>query len=84
MSDFDLLQTLQKELVETLRERQTHCTYITQHASRARIHRLRMALQEVMLRIERQCERTTGCYYPVDLIGETWFQEVENGQRTDL
>lgn len=75
MSDFDLLQVLQKELVETLRERQTHSTYITQRTSKARIHRLRIELQEVMLKIERQCERTTGCYYPVDLIEETWFSE---------
>lgn len=54
MSDFELLKALQSELVETLKKRKnTEC--ITHETSKAKINRLRISINEVMLRIERKC-----------------------------
>jgi len=66
MSDFDFLKHLQAELIKTL-ERRTDCINnpvewqgcygidITQDASIAKIKRLRLMINEVMLRIEQSC-----------------------------
>lgn len=54
MSDFELLKALQNELVETLEKRRTG-RWITKETSKAKINRLRISLNEVMLRIERKC-----------------------------
>jgi len=58
MSDFELLKALQNELVETLENRKK-VKYFTHETSKAKINRLRLSLNEVMLRIERKC----GSYY---------------------
>lgn len=57
MNDFDLLLALQKELADTLRAR-SHILneWVPSNLSKAKIHRLRLQIQEVMLRIERACE----------------------------
>ena len=55
MSDFDLLKCLQKELVEVLTQRKGTNKWIPNSCCRAKIHRLRLEIQEVMLRIERKC-----------------------------
>ena len=54
MSDFELLKALQAELVETLENRK-NIKYITHETSKAKVNRLRLSLNEVMLRIERKC-----------------------------
>ncbi len=54
MSDFELLKALQTELVETLENRK-NTEYITHEMSKAKVNRLRLSLNEVMLRIERKC-----------------------------
>lgn len=54
MSDFDLLRGLQQELITTL-ENRSKAEYITRDVSKAKINRLRLQIQEVMLRIERAC-----------------------------
>ncbi len=57
MSDFDLLLALQKELADTLKKRaQIMNEWVPCNLSKAKIHRLRLQIQEVMLRIERACE----------------------------
>lgn len=57
MSDFDLLLALQKELTDTLKERaRITDAWVPNNLSKAKIHRLRLQIQEVMLRIERSCE----------------------------
>lgn len=59
MSDFDLLLALQKELADTLKERARILNdWVPCNLSKAKIHRLRLQIQEVMLRIERACEGT--------------------------
>ena len=58
MSDFELLKVLQSELVETL-EKRKNTEYITHETSKAKVNRLRLSINEVMLRIERKC----GSYY---------------------
>lgn len=55
MSDFELLKALQKELIDTLKERKRVAKWIPQSCCKAKIHRLRLQIQEVMLRIEREC-----------------------------
>ena len=55
MSDFDLLKCLQKELVETLELRKLTNEWIPNICCKAKIRRLRLEIQEVMLRIERKC-----------------------------
>lgn len=54
MSDFELLKALHNELVETLEKRKNSKT-ITRENSKAKINRLRISINEVMLRIERKC-----------------------------
>ena len=66
MSDFELLKALQSELIFTLEERKKVKTWIPRTCCRAKIHRLRLQIQEVMLRIERKCE---GSYKSVELEG---------------
>lgn len=54
MSDFELPKALQNELVETLENRKNSKT-ITHENGKAKINRLRISINEVMLRIERKC-----------------------------
>lgn len=54
MSDFDLLKALQKELVDTLSARKQIRNWFPKDCCNAKIHRLRLQIQEVMLRIERK------------------------------
>ncbi|MBO5715241.1 MAG: hypothetical protein J6S23_02465 [Clostridia bacterium] len=56
MSDFELLKNLQNELIKTLEERREVIGFIPRACSKAKIHRLRLQIQEVMLRIENKCE----------------------------
>lgn len=56
MSDFELLKALQNELIETLKERKKVEKYFPRTCCKAKIHRLRIQIQEVMLRIESKCE----------------------------
>lgn len=56
MSDFELLKNLQKELIDTLTERAKVKDWIPRSCGKTKIHRLRLQIQEVMLRIERSCE----------------------------
>lgn len=55
MSDFDVLKALQHELIMTL-ENRMHTDFITREVSRAKIRRLRLQINEVMLRIEKKCD----------------------------
>lgn len=55
MSDFELLKTLQSELISILEERKKVKKWIPRTCCRAKIHRLRLQIQEVMLRIEQKC-----------------------------
>lgn len=56
MSDFELLITLQNELRATLKQRAKLTEkWVPRECSKAKIHRLRLQIQEVMLRIERAC-----------------------------
>ena len=55
MSDFDLLKTLQQELVTTL-ENRSKAEYISHDVCKAKINRLRLQINEVMFRIERACD----------------------------
>lgn len=59
VSDFELLKHLQNEMLELLAERKLKAAWIPRNLSKARLHRLRLEIQEVMLRIERKCE---SCY----------------------
>lgn len=54
MSDFELLKDLQNELVKTL-EKRKNTKYITHETSKAKVNRLRIFINELMLRIERKC-----------------------------
>ena len=56
MSVFELLKALQKELIDTLKERKRTKMYFSRSCCKAKIHRLRLQIQEVMLRIEQKCE----------------------------
>ena len=58
MTDFELLKGLQSELIETLEERKTVKKWIPRTCCKAKIRRLRLQIQEVMLRIEMKCEGT--------------------------
>lgn len=66
MSDFELLEALQTELISTLEERKKVKKWIPNTCCRAKIHRLRLQIQEVMLRIERKCK---GSYKGVEWEG---------------
>ena len=57
MSDFDFLKVLQHELITTLENRK-EVRVISRDVSKAKIHRLRLQIQEVMLRIEKACYST--------------------------
>ena len=56
MSDFELLKALQEELIATLKERKKTDHYFSRSCCKAKIHRLRLQIQDVMLRIEQKCE----------------------------
>ena len=56
MTDFELLKCLQSKLIETLEQRKTVEKWIPITCSKAKIRRLRLQIQEVMLRIEMKCE----------------------------
>ena len=56
LSDFDLLKYLQNELIEVLNARKEVEEFIPNSCCKAKIRRLRLEIQEVMLRIERKCE----------------------------
>lgn len=69
MDDFTLLQVLQKELIETLKARKSMVGQdVTRNVCCAKIRRLRLQLQEVMLRIERKCSG----YWRLDK--ENWYK----------
>lgn len=56
MNDFELLKALQKELIDTLQKRKNYKeTWVSRDICGAKIRRLRLQIQEVMLRIERKC-----------------------------
>lgn len=58
-SDFDLLISLQEELRNTLEERKRVVNagyFVPRSCCKAKIRRLRLQIQEVMLRIEDRCE----------------------------
>lgn len=56
MSDFELLKALQKEFIDTLSNRKKVVKYFNRTCCKAKIHRLRIQIQELMLRIEDKCE----------------------------
>ena len=56
ISDFELLKLLQSELVEILIERKNTEKWFARSCCKAKIHRLRLQIQEVMLRIENKCD----------------------------
>lgn len=56
MNDFQLLKGLQKELIDTLNERAKLNGDIPHSCGKTKIRRLRLQINEVMLRIERNCE----------------------------
>ena len=56
LSDFDLLVHLQNELIRVLNARKQVEEDIPNSCCKAKIRRLRLAIQEVMLHIERKCE----------------------------
>lgn len=55
-SDFELLKTLQSELIEVLEERKKTEHWISRSCCKAKVHRLRLQIQEVMFRIEQKCD----------------------------
>lgn len=67
MDDFTLLKVLQKELTDTLERRKNTVNWCPRDVSVAKIRRLRVQIQEVMRRIEKQCY---GWCIPAG--GETW------------
>ena len=57
VSDFELLKALQSELIATLEERKNLSSgYLPRTCCKEKIHRLRLQIQEVMLRIEQKCD----------------------------
>lgn len=56
-SDFELLKALQNELIATLEERKKITSgYLPRTCCKGKINRLRLQIQEVMLRIEQKCD----------------------------
>lgn len=55
-SDFELLKALQSELIRTLEERKKSKRWFPRSCCKAKIRRLRVQIQELMLRIEQKCE----------------------------
>ena len=62
ISDFELLKALQSELINTLEERKslTSSYGVPRTCCKEKIRRLRLQIQEVMLRIEQKCD--SPCY----------------------
>ena len=58
MSDFEYLKKLQRELIDTLSERKKVEKWFPRTCCKAKIRRLRLQIQEVMLRIEN---KMNGC-----------------------
>lgn len=57
MNDYELLKALQNELILTLKARKNMVgDYASRNVSKAKIHRLRLQIQEVMCRIEKACK----------------------------
>lgn len=56
MSDFELLKCLQNELIATLIKRKAQTGILPRDCCKTKIRRLRLQIQEVMLRIENRCE----------------------------
>ena len=54
-SDFELLIALQNELINILEGRKNSNEWISRCYCKAKIRRLRLQIQEVMLRIENKC-----------------------------
>lgn len=54
MSDFELLKNLQRELIDTLLERKKTEKWFPRTCCRAKVRRLRLQINEVMLRIENK------------------------------
>ena len=55
MGDLELLEQLQYELVETIELRKRCTNYYGKYGTKARIHRLRLEIGKLMLKIERGC-----------------------------
>lgn len=55
MGDLELLKRLQRELVEILEFRANCTDYYGKYGTKARIHRLRLEINRLMLRIENLC-----------------------------
>lgn len=56
ISDFEMLKNLQSEFVDVLNERKKTEKWIPRSCCKAKVHRLRLHIQEVMLRIENKCD----------------------------
>lgn len=54
MSDFEQLKSLQRELINTLSERKEVVKWFPRTCCKAKVRRLRLQIQEVMLRIEKK------------------------------
>lgn len=69
MDDFTLLMALQNELIRTLQKRKDSVGgWVERDFSKAKIRRLRLQIQEIMMRIEDSCIS----YYEV--IKEGWYK----------
>ena len=55
MGDLELLERLQHELVEMIKLRKWCTDYYGKYGTKARIHRLRLEIGKLMLKIERGC-----------------------------
>ena len=56
MSDLSLLKGLQQELIDTLEKRKKIDRWVNRDCCKEKIKRLRLLIQEVMMRIENECE----------------------------
>lgn len=61
ISDFELLKLLQSELIEILVERKKTEKWFARSCCKAKIHRLRLQIQDVMIRIENKCDTYCKC-----------------------
>lgn len=55
-SDFEMLKYLQNELVNILEERKKTDRWFPRSCCKAKVHRLRLQIQDVMCRIEQKCD----------------------------
>lgn len=55
MSDSELLERLQHELIDTLEIRRANPDYYGKYGTKARIRRLRLEIGRLMLMIEKGC-----------------------------